>query len=1427
MTDQPSADMPVRRRRWPRRFAWGLLGLLGLILLPVLVIGALLTTESGTRWAINTAAKAVPEVSVGRVEGTALDRLTLRGLAVADDQGVWLEAESLTLDWRPSALFGGTLAVEALTGRGVVVARPPVAAPAGEAPAEETGGGLDPWLLTHLSLRALDIDRLTLGGPLLGMETDLTLSAEGAVTGESGAAVGGRFAVRRIGAPGEAELRFAYRPGETLRLDAAAHAPQGGTMAALLGLPDQPALRVSVNGEGPVENWEGRLLAEAEDVATVEADLSLSLGVDHPGQGQAGLSGVLSPGAKAPPALAALARPEVRFSARLRRTAEALRIEALDVSSGGWSLNGQGRLEADDTLAGRATATVERTEAYPQTVVEALAGLPLGGATLSAEVSGTAAAPRVTATLDARDTVVAALSAQAEARFDEDIAFDLRGRLDGISEDMPQLAPIAGAGLDFVLAGQTDPAEERVTVDMLTVTAEAGSVEGRGTVDLAPLDISADLTATMRDLSVLAPLARMPIGGAGRVTASLRTGAEGLAQGPVQVRLTDFALGQPMADRLLAGAVDLRADVALDETGVALSDLSLTAPGASASGRLALSDWSQVDGRLDLAVPSLERLEVGLSGGAAIGADLAGSLEAPEITGTATLPEGAAQGVALQEIAAAFTLTSEALEVGRLDGRVAGAPLSGAVTVDFAAGLLDGQMDLDLGGTALDAYGVAFDGPAALSVVLAPRDGTQGLRATFEGEAVSVADTVAARGVAVEADLRDLFAAPAGTLSVDLGVGTAGGLPFERVALSGRLEDQQVRADLQVRGTKAQPFEASAEAGLALDVAPLSIRLNGLDIAGRGHRLALAAPTSLTLPEAGGLALAETRLTIDDAEATLALDLGARRVTLDLDARRVPLDILALVQPDLPVEGRVDLMARLDGPPGAPEGRLSLQAPDLRLPDAEIDGLAVEAEGTVAEGGLRATVALRGIGEEPARVTARLPLAFTAQGVPSVPADGPLEVTADWQGPVEAVWALVPQVGHRLSGQAVLDARVEGTLEAPRFSGQGRLRGGAYENLEYGTVLRNLDATADLQADGSVQLAVSASDGGNGRIDGEGRLTTAAEGGANALTGRLELTQATLIRRDDLTATLGGTLSYDGSLEAGTLSGDLRTQGAEIDLGGTLGAGGAAALNVVEVNREALPAGAGRAEASEEAAPGEAFGGEVTLEVGVSIPNQVFVRGQGLDSEWKGDLRVGGTLADPRIGGTLQVVRGSYDLIGKSFVLERGVIDLRGGERVNPGLDVRAVHDAGDLTAIVLVGGTADRPEITLESQPALPRDEVLARTLFGRGMADLGPAQAVAVARAATQLAGGGGGGALDITGRLRSGLGLDVLSFGGSQDGASVEAGKYVAEDVYVGVEQGAGAETGAVNVEVELTPRVTVKSKTAGSGESDIGVEWKFNY
>jgi autotransporter translocation and assembly factor TamB len=71
------------------------------------------------------------------------------------------------------------------------------------------------------------------------------------------------------------------------------------------------------------------------------------------------------------------------------------------------------------------------------------------------------------------------------------------------------------------------------------------------------------------------------------------------------------------------------------------------------------------------------------------------------------------------------------------------------------------------------------------------------------------------------------------------------------------------------------------------------------------------------------------------------------------------------------------------------------------------------------------------------------------------------------------------------------------------------------------------------------------------------------------------------------------------------------------------------------------------------------------------------------------------------------------------------------------------------VTAVIVIGGRAQNPQITFTSTPALPQDEVLARLLFGSSVTSLSPTQAIQLAAALNSLRGSGGG--LNPLGKLR----------------------------------------------------------------------------
>jgi translocation and assembly module TamB len=264
---------------------------------------------------------------------------------------------------------------------------------------------------------------------------------------------------------------------------------------------------------------------------------------------------------------------------------------------------------------------------------------------------------------------------------------------------------------------------------------------------------------------------------------------------------------------------------------------------------------------------------------------------------------------------------------------------------------------------------------------------------------------------------------------------------------------------------------------------------------------------------------------------------------------------------------------------------------------------------------------------------------------------------------------------------------------------------------------------------------------------------------------------------------------------------------------------------VIEVTEINVPGRAAQAAAARQPAPKQAL--IVALDLAVDAPQQVEVRGRGLDVELGGSLKIGGTTDKPAIDGALKLRRGSLDIAGKRLDFTDGTLTFEGGERIDPILDLTAVSRAQDLQVTAKVEGPARAPRITLSSVPEMPQDEILAHLLFGKSAGALSPFELLQLAQATADLAGvNTGPGVLD---KIRKTTGLDRLSLEQSEGaaGPSLSAGRYVAKGVYVGVSQGANSGSSAATVEIEVTPNVKVESEVGANAGSKAGINLEWDY
>ena len=223
-----------------------------------------------------------------------------------------------------------------------------------------------------------------------------------------------------------------------------------------------------------------------------------------------------------------------------------------------------------------------------------------------------------------------------------------------------------------------------------------------------------------------------------------------------------------------------------------------------------------------------------------------------------------------------------------------------------------------------------------------------------------------------------------------------------------------------------------------------------------------------------------------------------------------------------------------------------------------------------------------------------------------------------------------------------------------------------------------------------------------------------------------------------------------------------------------------------------------------------------------------MVTGLGMNSEWSADLRVAGTVTEPRITGDAELIRGTYDFAGRRFDLVRGRIRFQGESPVDPQLDIAAEARVRGLNALIRVTGRSQRPEIAFTSTPMLPQDELLSRILFGTSITNLSAPEAVQLAAAVASLNDPGGG--LDPINALRRSVGLDrlrILPADVTQGiGTQFAAGKYLGRRVYVEVVTDARGYS-ATTVEYQITRWLSLLSTISTIGRESVNVRVSRDY
>jgi translocation and assembly module TamB len=577
-----------------------------------------------------------------------------------------------------------------------------------------------------------------------------------------------------------------------------------------------------------------------------------------------------------------------------------------------------------------------------------------------------------------------------------------------------------------------------------------------------------------------------------------------------------------------------------------------------------------------------------------------------------------------------------------------------------------------------------------------------------------------------------------------------------------------------------------------------------------------AANATATLALEGGAARVDARVTAGASTVTVA---GRVMPTIDVtaSARNVSPSLGAAFVPSLAsATGTIGADARVTGTPARPEGTVRLTATDLRVRSGAAAGL--------PPANITANAALAGT---QARIDTRLTAGrneATVVGTVPLGGSGALGLRANGNVDLAVLNPVVEANGERVLGRLTLAATIEGSVAAPAIRGTGQLTGGDFQDYGAGVHLGSIDAA--LEANGQTATLT--------RFSAKAGPGTVSASGSVGLTGTMPVNLTLTARNAQpiasslVTANLDSNLTVSGAIRTGlALGGNITIDSANIQVPEKL----PTTVAVLDVRRpgQAPPAPAQPAV-------------NIALDLTVTAPGRIFIRGRGIDAELEGNLHVSGTSAAPRPSGSFTMRRGTFSIIGRTITFTTGEVFFDGSGKIDPRLNfVASTTTSNGTVANIAVTGYASSPKITLSSTPQLPQDEILAQVLFGQSVASLSPFQLAEIAAAVAQLTGVTGSGNLDVLGSVRKSLGLDQLSIGSgaSGNGAALQLGRYVAPGVFLGAQQGTSGGSQA-NVTIDLTKRLKLKAGvgTPGtatgattsvdqSGGTSMGLSYQFQY
>ncbi|MBZ9647354.1 translocation/assembly module TamB domain-containing protein [Sphingobium sp. 3R8] len=1377
------------------------IGLIGLILALVLLAGGLLlglNTQPGKKFLIQQIAALQMEsgmkIEVGRIDGSIYSDMTIHDLVLRDPKGVFAVSPKVHVVWRPFRYVNNHISVSLLETPLVVLARSPqfnVVASDPNAP-----------ILPDLDI---DVDRMKIGKfilakPVIGQKREIAI--DGVTHIADGRAILSADAIVDSGDRLQAKLD-AVPDQNRLAMSGTLTAPRGGVIAAMTGLTD--GVTATLDGKGTWQAWEGRVVATSPKGELANIALSAR-------NGNFTAKGPVRPGLVFAGTVDRLTAPQLDVDLFAGLNERRVNIKGT-LRSPAMSADAQGLIDL-----GKSQFSALRINAAlltPGAIMEKVKGRDVRASII---LDGPMATPFIDYDITAKSlafdaTGIENLKASGRAVIDSD---RIRIPINATATRVTGLNAAAGGLLqnlrvkgDFAYAaGKLISDNLKIDSDRVDATAivlaDLDNALYRGALKGRVNDYKIDGVGIV-NLNTDVELVPGPRGGFGL---SGRFGVRTARWENASVR--DFLGGNAVA----SGKIGMTPEGKFTLAGLKGAAPNFTIHSGSGS--------YDTDGQVafDATASSKQYGPLALT--------VRGTMERPQAVLRAARPN---VGVQLTDV------------VAKLNGEAAGYPLEatgGSPYGPFFANVLirtaKGPLTIDV--TKARFAGVDMNGRIQQSAA-GPFTGQLAMNGSGITGAIRLAAVGKVQGVDVNATASNAKLPGEADIVIGRAIVTASMLLTEQPQIKAdaqianaaygayvvrkaraRIDYQggRGRAQLVADGSSGVPFSIAANAALRPNLYAVALQGKAANIDFR-----LAQP-AIIRSEPGGYRLKPATLVLPQGKVDLAGRFGDTTVA-QARFKDFDLAIANMAAPGLGIGGR--MTGTLDyAQKGSafPTATTRLAINDFRRSSltAVSDPVSMSVEGKLSSAGGD----LRGLIREGSSTLGRFTATLAPPGAGASWAEqlqnAPLGGGIRYAGPADVLFSFAGLADQQLTGGLAVAADFSGRLSDPRLNGVVRANALTYENETFGTRVTQMKLDGRFTND-HLEIRDFSGRAGDGTVQASGNVGLAAASGF-PMDIAVKLNRARLARSEAITSVVSGTINISNNpANGGLIKGDLNLPETRYKVAWQ---GGTEIRQLAGVRRKGEGGDAldQRLAARKAAAAKPA---DWKLDIRVKADNEIYVTGMGLDSEWKTNMRITGTTANPRIIGKIEVIRGRYSFSGHQFDLEQGVITFN-GPMMNPILAIKAQTRIDTVTAGIQVTGSAQQPDIAFISTPTLPQDEILSRILFGDNVANLSPMQAVQLAAALNGLRGGSGG--LNPMGKLQGASGIDRIGIVGGDDttgrGTSLAVGQHISNNIYVEVITDSKGFT-ATQLEIALSKTLSLLSKTGTNAGSSANLRYSKDY